>query len=252
MHSHGSVSVRRKQFEFVESEGAVSLSVSMIVGKVRGQYAVLKYFSKYKKLADREQYRILTDGAERIAEIVALISKESFKRENWKEQLMGYEGSAARIYWKTIVESGLFPESFKGRKGRGARDIVNSALNYGYAILSTVITNAIINAGLEMYVGVLHSSVPGKPALLLDVMEEYRAVVVDRSIVKLRSLMFGRQELDPALKKRIVEEIYRSINRRHPYCGRKIKLESIIQRQVYRLGALFCGRRNYKPLSHRW
>lgn len=252
VYSHGSVAVRKKQFEFIASNKVASVASLLIFGKVRGQYVVLKYFSKYKTDANTRQCEILSKASEKVKDTCNKITHDSFATHNWKERLMGYEGSAACFYWQALVECQFFPESFVGRRGRGAYDIVNKSLNYGYAILSTIIINAIINAGLELYAGILHSSVPGKPALLLDVMEEYRAIVVDKAIIKIRTLLYEKKELDATLKKRIIREIYTNIHKYQIYHGRKIKLESIIQRQLYQLAAVFCGKKQYKPISYKW
>ncbi len=252
VYSHGTVSVRKNQFDFVSSSEVSKLASILIQSKLRGQYAVLKYFSKYKTETYKERPEILSSAAEKIKVIVEQIRENQFVRPNWKERLMGYEGTAARIYWQALVDCHYFNSLFKGRRGRGAQDITNKALNYGYAILSTIVSNAIINAGLELYVGILHSSVPGKPALLLDLMEEYRAVVVDKAVIKIRFLLDDHKDLNADLKKRLIKEIYISVNRRHLYNGRKIKLESIIQRQLYRLAATFCKKRKYKSITHKW
>ena len=89
---------------------------------------------------------------------------------------MGYEGAAATLYWQALRTAGLVPETFLTREGRGSVEIVNAALNYGYAILQSYIWSALDNAGFELYAGFLHRRRPGKPSLVLDVMEEYRAM----------------------------------------------------------------------------
>lgn len=253
VNNHGSVNIRKKQFQFIESSDARIVASQFILGKIRGQRTVLKYFSKYKTEYNHDRIVILLDAADRLKVLYYKIKNMEWKKyHNWREKLLGYEGIAAAIYWQSIAKSNYFGDTFKGRTGRAARDIVNKSLNYGYAILSTSITNAIINAGLELYAGLLHSDVPGKPSLLLDVIEEYRAMVVDRSIIKIRHLLVAKDTLTPDIKKKIIEEIYNTLKKKHLYHGRKISLESIIQRQVYRLAGSFCGKYNYKPITYKW
>ena len=91
------------------------------------------------------------------------------------------------VYWRTLRTSGLLPSSFQKREGRGSLEVTNAALNYGYSILEKFCWSALENAGLELYAGLLHVDRPGKPSLVLDFMEEYRAWVVDRNIIKLRA-----------------------------------------------------------------
>ncbi|MGZ7212480.1 CRISPR-associated endonuclease Cas1, partial [Streptococcus pyogenes] len=77
------------------------------------------------------------------------------------------------------------------------------------------------NAGLEVYLGALHAIRPGKPALILDVMEEYRAWVVDRAVIKLRSQLNG-ETLKPKTRKKLTNEILTTLDKPIPYRSRKI------------------------------
>ena len=55
--------------------------------------------------------------------------------DEWRTVLLGYEGQAAEVYWRTLRTSGLLPSSFQKREGRGSLEVTNAALNYGYSIL---------------------------------------------------------------------------------------------------------------------
>ena len=125
-------------------------------------------------------------------------------------------------------------------------------LNLGYAVLSSYILNAIINAGLEPYLGIMHVTRPGKMALVLDIMEEYRAWVVDRAVIKLRSRSEGQKTLEMSLKKALIAEIQKTCAKKYLYRRKKLKLEHIIQRQVYRLCGHFYGEKTYKPYLFKW
>src|SRR5438477_161295 len=72
-----------------------------------------------------------------------------------------------------------------GRETRGAVDPLNSALNYGYGVLYAQVEQALILAGLDPYAGFLHADRPGKPSLVLDLIEEVRQTVVDRTVIGL-------------------------------------------------------------------
>lgn len=145
----------------------------------------------------------------------------------------------------------LLPISFEGRYKRGATDITNIALNYGYAILFNFIYKACVNAGLEPYMGVLHSIRSAKPSLVLDIMEEYRSFVVDRNIIKNRFKLQKAKSFE-SVKKDIAASILTTLGKKYKYNHRKLTLESIIQRQVYRISGYFCGQKRYKPYIFRW
>lgn len=93
--------------------------------------------------------------------------------------LLGLEGSAAAFYFgvfRRLLKQDL---GFRGRKKRPPTDPVNALLSYGYTLLMNKIASAVQLVGLDPYVGFLHSSQYGKPALALDLMEEFRPVIVD-------------------------------------------------------------------------
>ena len=148
--------------------------------------AVLNYFNKY------HHSDALVEAAKNIKDIQERITSKITQRNF----LLGLEGSAAKLYFESLHKAELMPSSFKSRQGRGSREIGNSMLNFGYAVLGNYVMNAIINAGLEPYLGFLHTQRPGKPSLMLDLIEEYRPWVVDRQVIKLRSQAEGKSLSD--------------------------------------------------------
>ena len=103
--------------------------------------------------------------------------------------LFGIEGDAASLYFAS------FPNMFSqerladlgwewiGRRGRSADDPINVLLNYCYGLLKSEATRAILACGLDPHAGFLHSSNRNKPALSLDLMEEFRAPVADSTVI---------------------------------------------------------------------
>jgi len=100
-----------------------------------------------------------------------------------RDTLLGLEGAAARAYFQGISAS--LPESvrFTQRSKRPPRDIANACLSYGYAILLGECVGAVTAAGLEPSLGVLHTDHGGRPSMALDLMEQFRPLVVDRAVV---------------------------------------------------------------------
>lgn len=108
-------------------------------------------------------------------------------------ELLGIEGDSASRYFAafgTMLHSDV--ADFRGRTRRPARDPVNSALNYSYALLLGDCIRAIRSCGLDPHAGFLHTSVRNKPALALDLCEEFRSVVADSAVVR----AFNNGELD--------------------------------------------------------
>jgi len=98
---------------------------------------------------------------------------------------MGLESAASRIYFSCL--SRLVPPegAFDGRSRRPPKDLANAALSYAYAILLAECTGALLAAGLEPSLGVLHASTDKRPSLSLDLMEEFRPLLVDRTVMAL-------------------------------------------------------------------
>lgn len=253
VQQHAVAAVRRAQFRFLDGDGAREFSRAVVRGKIHNQRAVLLYFRKYHGKNDAALGELLATAAEKLAAMDEGAKTLALAvRDSWREELLGHEGQAAAVYWAALRESGLFPGIFENRSGRGAADPVNAALNYGYAILSSYVWHCLINAGLEVYAGALHTDRPGKPSLVLDLMEEYRAWTVDRVVTKLRSKLAEADELTPVLRKDIINGVHETFATRYPYRSRQMLLESILQRQVYRLCALIVDGKTYRPYLFRW
>ena len=114
-------------------------------------------------------------------------------------ELLGLEGEAAALYFgrftsmlaPRVRDAGL---GLRTRSGRPATDPVNAALNYAYALLLADVVRAVAACGLDPHAGFLHSSGRNKPALALDLCEEFRAPVADSTVIG----AFNNGELGPA------------------------------------------------------
>ncbi len=102
--------------------------------------------------------------------------------------LLGIEGDAAARYFaafdtmltQKVRDSGL---SFSQRDRRPAADPVNASLNYAYGLLTADLIRAVVACGLDPHAGFLHSSKRNKPALALDLAEEFRAPIADSVVI---------------------------------------------------------------------
>jgi CRISP-associated protein Cas1 len=113
------------------------------------------------------------------------------------DELLGAEGNAARLYYQgfaLLLRPAEEIPAFTLRTKRPPTDPVNAVLSFVYGLLRTSIQGSAEEVGLDPYVGFLHGLRPGKPALALDLMEEYRPVFADR----LTLTLFNRRQLQPA------------------------------------------------------
>ena len=264
MHQHATVAVRQRQFACVNTVAAARLASAIVVGKLRNQRAVLLYFSKYFRKTDGQKMAILADAAHEIDQKTKRLkilqdgttdlsdAGKIAARQGWRERIMGIEGACAATYWQALADTALLPSSFKGRLGRNASEIGNQMLNYGYTILTSFVWAAIDNTGLEPFCGILHQQRPGKPSLVLDLMEIFRPWVVDRNVIKLRREAERSGNFSPKLKKRLSGYIMDTMKKRYPWRGKRLRLDTIMQRQAYRFAGSMVEGRPFRPYGFKW
>ncbi len=103
------------------------------------------------------------------------------------ETILGMEGAGSAAYFRCFAKLLSDPRQwpFAGRVNRPPTDPVNSLLSFGYSLLTNKVASAVQLVGFDHFVGYLHSSVYGRPALALDIMEEFRPVIVDSVVLTL-------------------------------------------------------------------
>jgi CRISPR-associated protein Cas1 len=173
-------------------------------------------------------------------------------------QLLSTEGRAAKKYWGALKQ--VIPEQYgwPGRKGRGARDPVNAALNYSYGILYGQIERALVLAGLDPYGGFIHADRPGKPSLVFDLIEEFRQVVVDRTVVGMAN-KGTKLDLDEKgllvekSRRAIAEKVLARLEAAERYERKRHPLRAIIQNQARHIATFVRGdRAAYEPFVAKW
>lgn len=112
--------------------------------------------------------------------------RESLKDVNTLQEAMGYEGSISKIYFQSLNKLLKVKEfKFNGRTRRPPKDAFNSMLSLGYTILMNEIYSAVESKGLNPYFGFLHQDNINHPTLVSDLIEEWRAVIVDSTVMSL-------------------------------------------------------------------
>src|SRR5260370_23005569 len=103
------------------------------------------------------------------------------------EAILGLEGASSAAYFRCFGNLLSDPRQwpFPGRVKRPPTDPVNSLLSFGYSLLTNKVASAVQLVGFDHFVGYLHSSFYGRPALALDLMEEFRPVIVDSVVLNM-------------------------------------------------------------------
>jgi CRISPR-associated protein Cas1 len=198
------------------------------------------------------------DHVEEIRILAEVCRREGHTIDDVRDQLFSIEGRAAQVYWRGIKL--VLPASLNwpGRKGRGARDPFNSALNYGYGILYAQVERALVLAGLDPYGGFIHVDRPGKPSLVLDLIEEFRAPIVDRTMLGLanKGVAIEQDEdgrLTESTRRFLAEKVLARLEVSERYEKKRYPLRVIIQMQARHLATFVRGEREeYRPFVASW
>jgi len=256
-----SVQIRRAQLEALENGRGLLLARAIASGKLLNQARLLKYCVKNARQAQPELFQSIQDKVSTV-----LRARRDILRGPWSDlekaraMIMGLEGQAAKVYWAGISQLIEKQAEFSHRAHRGAGDFVNSLLNYGYGVLYSQVWGAIQNAGLEPFAGYLHTDRPGKPSLVLDLTEEFRAPVVDRTVIA--ALRLGQLKppeeglnkgLDADTRSVLVDRLLRRLESREPWKGADYQVRSIIQMQARQVASFLTGRvERYTPFRFKW
>ena len=178
----GNVVLRQQQFLSSRDEKiSLDIAKNCILGKVYNARWILER-------AIRDHPMQIDVEAVKSSSVKLKEFLEYIQNANSIEQLRGYEGEAASIYFGVFDELILQQKKdfqFHGRNRRPPLDNVNAMLSFAYTLLNNQITSALEVVGLDPYVGFMHTDRPGRTSLSLDLIEELRAVMADRFVLSL-------------------------------------------------------------------
>ena len=166
--------LRLAQFElYQDTERRLELVKIIVSAKIQNQSTVL--------------YR------QKIADSPLKTYKKLVFQKATLDEVRGVEGIAAKDYfaeWSAILNE---PWSFPGRNRRPPTDPVNALLSFAYGLLRVQVTAAVHLVGLDPYIGYLHEVSRGQPAMVLDLMEEFRPLAADSLVLS----VLNKREIQP-------------------------------------------------------
>lgn len=180
--SQGNVLLRKKQYRISDDkEESCLIARNCILGKVFNcRWSISRTLRDHALRVDGE-------ACQRAAKYLS-DAMEKIRRAEDLDSLRGLEGECAAVYFVVFDELILNQKEkffFKGRNKRPPLDNVNAMLSFGYTLLANDCAGALEGVGLDSFVGFLHRDRPGRKSLALDMMEELRAVLVDRFVLTL-------------------------------------------------------------------
>lgn len=164
------VQIRRKQLEMLYDPMGVDFVKRWICLKIMHQYRFLRLLLSKRTSAPSE----LVEKIECLKDYAKNVFSANGSIDELAPSFMGLEGSAARTYFSVL--DALIPDAFhfQGRSSRPAKDSFNAFLNYAYGILYHRVERALVIAGLDPYIGLLHSDNYNKKSFVFDFIEAFR------------------------------------------------------------------------------
>lgn len=206
----------------------------------------------------RSETNLKNDG-EKIMDLIEKLEDIKGEISLCRAKIMNLEGRAASVYFDKLSE--ILPEKlYKGRRGRRPpTDAFNAGLSYGYGILYPRVHKSLIFSGLNPYIGFLHAASRRRPALEMDLIEEFRQPTVDRAIINLavrNQLKEKHTEsrkdgvfLNKKGRKLIANEVMKKLSEKKEHKGRNTKVKRHIRNQAISLANYILEEGNYKGYS---
>lgn len=178
----GNIHLRRTQYRWCDQEEqSLLLAKRFIYSKiVNARVSLKRTLRDYKDRVSVDHIQSVTDRLSR--------ELKEVERAQSLDELRGIEGLAARSYFSALSEQILVGKEdfrFEGRVRRPPRDRVNALLSFLYTLLANDVTHALETVGLDPQAGYLHRDRPGRNGLALDLMEEFRVYMADRTMLTL-------------------------------------------------------------------
>jgi CRISPR-associated endonuclease Cas1/CRISPR-associated protein Cas4 len=234
-----------------DADRSLVIARSLIFGKVKNQRTMVRRSRGHAAKAALQSLSLLLHRIERASDA---------------SELLGLEGLAAKQYFSEFAEMLDVATGFEvtGRNRRPPTDPVNSMLSFGYSMLAKESLAAVIAVGFEPGLGIFHRKRAGRPSLALDLMEEFRPLIVDSTILSLvntreiRSSHFdrrgraivltndGRRNLIAAIERRLRSTIV------HPTFGYEVTYRRALNIQARLLARTLQGDiQTYPPFTTR-
>lgn len=184
----GNVLLRRAQHRLLDhGDGAIDIVRAIVAGKLRNARTSL--LRAARDATDADDKDVLTYASRDLRNILdRLETRDSI------DMIRGDEGEAARVYFgvfNAMIKEDRLSFAITGRTRRPPLDPTNAVLSFLYTLLRSECASALEGVGLDPQMGFLHALRPGRPALALDLMEEFRPVLADR----LALTLINRKEL---------------------------------------------------------
>lgn len=234
--------LRKSQYKASENfEERINLARKFVIGKLQNLRRIL--------LRGTRSYRS-KESKNTISQIKMLINKS--KKAKDLDELRGYEGIGSRKYFNIFGQLLNNKFEFEKRSRRPPRDEVNALLSFGYMMMYNEVFNLVNIVGFDPYIGYLHHDKYGKPGLVLDLLEEFRAIIdnlvkrlFNRKVIKRKHFKekYGSYELTEKGLEKFVKKFEEKMlsEFKHPHYEKKVDMREAVELQARVLGKKLTG-----------
>ena len=253
---HKNIELRINQYRWADDNTkAIKLASQFVSGKIKNSRTIIR--------------RNHPQPPKHILDELTRLAKSALNKRKF-DSLLGVEGAAAKVYFSIFSEllkksdDSILDFDFKNRNRRPPKDPINALISYLYAILLKDIHIVLLSVGFDPFLGFLHQPKYGKPALALDLMEEFRSIIADsvaisainNGEIKITDFTIrgnncsltndGRRKILAAYERRIDATV------KHPLFGYAISYRRILEVQARLLARTIMGEiSQYKPFTTR-
>lgn len=244
--------LRRRQYvASLDTAFALGVARAFVDGKARNMRALLLRYNRERRDG------AIASAADQLDTLVTQITNATAL-----PALLGLEGAASAAYFAALPRLLKREWGFERRNRRPPADPVNVLLSFGYTLLAKAMESAALTAGLDPAIGFLHQPLANRPALALDLMEEFRPVVADSTMLRCLNAGLILPEhftageaserpviLAPAAAKTFVMEFEArlGIEFAHPAAEERVTYRRCFELQARSLVAAIRGTRGYAP-----
>lgn len=233
--------IRRRQLELYDTAKGFNMAKKWVKRKIDNQIEFMKSLKRARKKEDADR---LQGAVERLKTFNERVAGLSGTIDEKRQEFLGLEGMASRVYFEAI--SSIMPPKymFNGRSRNPAKDEFNCMLNYSYGVLYSMVEKGCIIAGLDPYIGFLHTDNYNKKSFVFDLIENFR-IFADKTVVHLFTKKQVKDEyfdkipnglsLNKDGKAVLITALNETFESKVNYKGRSIKVRNTINYECHRI-----------------
>jgi len=239
------VLIRRRQLDISRSKAGGELALGWVQEKLQNQ---VDFLDELARRRNEEKQEMIAESVRGINSNAEKLNNLEGTPDDLRGEVMGLEGSAGRIYFRTLGE--LLPDryEFNGRSRNPAGDRFNAFINYGYGILYSKVESSCVIAGLDPYIGFIHADNYNKVSLVFDLIEMFR-IFVEEPVFYLFSKrkvsdehideVSGGVRLNESGRELLIQSFNDHMEEGIRYQGRNIKRKNVIQYRCHKIANSF-------------